>query len=446
MFVRPSEGGPNWGLGGIIVGTLALLCTCGAARADDADVEARLRAVEERVKEQDAIIDELRAQSPDGVAIPNLFRVYWKNGLKLGTDDDRFELSIGGRSQFDFGFFTQNRNFEQLNGKQPDASGFRRLRFKIGGTIYERYIFSAEVDFAGGDADFKDVYVGITDVPGVGTLTIGHQHEPFGLETRTSNLHITFMERSVAHTFSPERNTGIRVARAFEGRYTASAGVFRESDDFGSGSGDGDYNLSGRVTALLLDQEEGRRLVHVGGAYSYRNDNGTGMRFRARPEVNLVNRPVDTGTFATDGVHAYGLEGAVVFDSFSAQGEYVIVDADSVPGSSGQFEAGYVFVSYFLTGEHRPYKRSAGVFDRIKPKSNAFEGDGCGCGAWELGFRVSMIDLNSGGIRGGEMTDLTAGVNWYLNPNVKTMFNFVHSDLDRGRTADLAAFRVQVDF
>ncbi len=64
----------------------------------------------------------------------------------------------------------------------------------------------AQYDFAGGDADFKDVYVGLKKLPGVGTLKVGHFKEAFGLEELTSSKYITFIERSLpTEAFAPSR-------------------------------------------------------------------------------------------------------------------------------------------------------------------------------------------------------------------------------------------------
>ncbi|MBD3267281.1 hypothetical protein GF373_11490 [bacterium] len=55
--------------------------------------------------------------------------------------------------------------------------------------------------------------------------------------------------------------------------------------------------------------------------------------------------------------------------------------------------------------------------------------------------------LNSG----GELSDLTAALNWYLNPHTRVMMNFVHAELDdtlyNGESEEnIIQMRFQIDF
>ena len=96
-----------------------------------------------------------------------------------------------------------------------------------------------------------------------------------------------------------------------------------------------------------------------------------------------------------------------------------------------EFDGWYAQASYFLTGESRPYKGNVGNFDRVKPKS-PFSLKNGGWGAWEVLARIDNLDLNdaSSGVEGGEMTDITLGLNWYLRDNARLMFNYVDVNTD----------------
>lgn len=54
-----------------------------------------------------------------------------------------------------------------------------------------------------------------------------------------------------------------------------------------------------------------------------------------------------------------------------------------------------------------------------------------------------------GNIAGGNMTNLTLGLNWYCAVRTRVMFNYIHSYLDRNQrngTADMVAMRLQFAF
>ena len=65
---------------------------------------------------------------------------------------------------------------------------------------------------------------------------------------------------------------------------------------------------------------------------------------------------------------------------------------------------------------------------------------------WELAFRYSTIDLNDRGIQGGEMKDVTLGLNWYMHSSTRVTFNYIHSVLKAGGSAKILMTRLQIAF
>ncbi len=378
----------------------------------------------------------------------NSLRPHWKDGLQFVSNDGSVKLKIGGRIQNDYTYFAEDGDIERRLGSDfDDGTEFRRARVYISGTIYDDLEFKAQYGFAGGDADFKDAYLGLKKVPYVGNIRVGQFKEPFGLEQLTSSNYITFLERSLVDVFVPGRNTGVMVYDTLlDKRMTWAAGVFRQTDSYGDGAGGRAYDVTARVTGLPWYEDKGKKLLHLGVAYSHRNYAGDVVRFRARPEVHQSPRVVSTGTFPAEYGDFIGTEVALVHGPFSLQGEYVhaFIEGRSRLVGDPRFCAASIQASYFLTGEHRPYSTSKGVFGRVRPLKN-YRDDG-GIGAWELAARYSHLDLGDDGVRGGRLRNMTLGLNWYLNPNVRTMWNYVLADASQG--GDISAFlwRVQIAF
>lgn len=373
------------------------------------------------------------------------FKAFWKEGLNFATQDGHFNLKVGGRIHNDWLWISEDKDLKANVGEQEDGTEFRRARLYISGLIYDNIEFEAEYDFAGGDADFKDVYLGLLDGP-LGNIRAGHFKEPFSLEELTSSNHITFLERALLNAFAPSRNTGVMLygtaIAASNPRMTWAVGVFRDTPDDGDIRDDGGYNFTGRLTWLPWYQEDGTSFVHLGAGYSYRNPNDHTVRFNSRPEAHLADEFVGTASFSSDDVDLVGLEAACISGPLSIQGEYILADADVA--SSANFHGYYAQASYFLTGEHRNYKPSEGTFIRVKPNENFKYGGGSG--AWELAFRYSGLDLDDNNISGGNLHDFTAGLNWYLNPNTRIMWNYMHANKDNIGNADMLMMRLQADF
>ena len=376
----------------------------------------------------------------------NVLGAYWKSGLRLDSADGDFRLKIGGRIMNDWAIYGTDPKIRDRHGQIGDGTEFRRARIFLEGGIYGNIKYKGEYDFGGRDADFKDMYLQIKKVPLVGKLTVGHFKEPFSLQEITSSKYLTFMERAVSYTFSQGRNTGFSFSNALlNKRATYGVGVFRETDDSGNGFGEeSNYNVTTRFTFLPWYLQKGGKLLHLGLSYSHKFRNGQTTRFRTRPEANLGPRFVDTGNFVSDGINYINPEVALVHGPASLQFEWSSALVNSDEADNPHFNSWYISGSYFLTGEHRAYKTSNGAFGRIKLDEN-FNSKG-GWGALELAARYSTIDLNDGPIEGGELANITVGLNWYLNPNVRIMFNYVHADIEDSGEADIFQTRFQVDF
>jgi len=410
------------------------------ARREEAAAAARLAGAAETAKAPET--------APVSSAPPD-WEFGWSNGFKLERTDGSAELKFGGRIQADGAIISESNGLdEDLDALGGNGHGngveFRRARLFFEGTVYEQLFFKAQYDFAGGESAFKDVFVGVSGLGPVGKVQVGQFKEPFFLDEQTSSNYITFMERGLNAVFFPDRNVGVMAMNtAAEKRFLWQLGVFRDTDDFGdafSNFNRTDWDTALRLTGLPLWSEDGSRFLHLGAGYVHRF-RGENERYRQRPEAHLADRFVDTGTLAARGADLFDAELAWVHGPLSVQSEYTYALLDRNEGGSNVgFWGAYGQVSYFLTGEHKVYEPDYGRFGRIKPKANFNPAKG-GWGAWEIAARFSYLDLDDRDVRGGQLWDASAGVNWHLFPNARIMLNYIHADLS-GREAASPAFNV----
>ena len=390
----------------------------------------------------------------------NFLAAHWKSGLRLDSADGKFKLKIGGRVQNDWSVYSTRKKLRRRFGRIGDGTELRRARLFMEGSVYGNIKYKMQYDFASSDP-FKDAYIQVKKLPLVGNFTVGHFKEPFSLEELTSGKYLTFMERALPNVFASSRNLGVRFNTSFfDKRTTAAFGFFRDgnpADTDTTFGNSGIYNATTRLTLLPWYQEKGKQLVHLGLSYRHAfHDKTNKIRFRQRPEAHLGPRFVETPKFHVDDIDYFNPEVAVVYGPASLQFEWLSALVDRPAGDDIQYDGYYIFGSFFLTGERRPYKTSSGAFDRVKPKNN-FDGRG-GLGALELAARYSMLDLNDEDLNGGELANFSLGLNWYLNPNVRFMLNYVRAMLDeddcyyKGNMtdscgdADIVQARFQVDF
>ncbi|MFW6132737.1 MAG: OprO/OprP family phosphate-selective porin [Planctomycetota bacterium] len=432
--------------------------TASVVRAGDLEqLNASLNAMRREVRDLERRVAEMEStdRTEANHAAPNDFRLYWDDGIRMKTNDGKVKIKFGGRLMYDVGWVSGTDMENALGTDLEDAAEVRRARLYAAGNLGKDLGFKLQFDFAGGDADLKDAYLQFKHVPFVGSVKVGHFKEPFSLEELTSSKYITFMERALPNTFAPGRNWGVMAMDApLDERMTWAVGLFRDVDGYGHGEDDGAYNLTARLTGLPIYADGGRRLVHLGAAYSLRHaDDHSFGAFDAHPEQHWAPDFVNSGSFSdADWQHRFGGEAAMVWGPFSAQGEVMAVNVDTDTGDDACLCGFYAYASYFLTGEHRPYKASAGSFGRVKPL-RPFREDG-GWGAWEIACRYSYVDVTDGvGEQnlGQRQAAATVGLNWYLNNNVRIMWNYLHTCVDGSPSdvdaeADLLGMRVQFDF
>ncbi|MEO5350031.1 MAG: OprO/OprP family phosphate-selective porin [Magnetococcus sp. YQC-3] len=366
-----------------------------------------------------------------------------KGGLKAKSRDGSFEVNLGGRIQVDAGFHQDDKT-DHANGTE-----LRRARLDVGGRIDKDWRFKLAYDFADNGVEDKAAYLAYEGWPQA-TVKAGLYTPPFTLSEATSSLHTIFMEEPMlVNAFKPDDRIGIGLESGGE-QWSAQMALFGEGPGKSTVADDEARGASARVTWAPPVGKDA--LLHLGGAVAYQAPNSSNpIRFRARPEAHVGSqRMVDTK--AIDKVSdwtQYDLELAAGLGPLSFEGEYLLANVNRETGQPDlNFSGYYGSLGWFLTGESRHYEAKTGSFGRIAPKEN-FSLDKGGKGAWEVAARYSVLDLTDANVIGGEEKNVTLGINWYLNPQLRLMANYVLADAEKSGVHDepkLFQTRMQVDF
>ncbi len=359
----------------------------------------------------------------------------WCPQTMFSRTDEYPTVHWSGFLQLDIGWVTQDDTTSQAVGSLSSSTGLRRVRLRMQGNVREQTKYVVDLDFAAaGHPSFRDVALEFNDVPVVQNLQMGFFRQPFGMDAMTSGRELVFLERSAAFSLTPFRQTGISAFGQSEderGSYNISAYRF-PTDEFGvSMGGSGGWAFAGRVTRLLMYRDNGRKLIHIGGGYSFGDPANNTIQYDVQPSFFSTDpgreaedesfNIVSTGPISTNTYSLFNLELAAANGPFRMQSEARWSSVSQRGGPHLLFPAAYAQMSYVFTGESHPYDRLEGIFHRVIPDC-PFSVSHDGGGAVEAGVRWAYINLNDKNIVGGSLNSIGFILNWYLHRYSKFQF------------------------
>jgi phosphate-selective porin OprO/OprP len=376
----------------------------------------------------------------------------WRGITRYSLFNDKVRFRIGGKLQVDGTAGAGSDTFDQSYGPIASEISLRRLTAFAAGRI-RQFNFNLAFDFGadwGIDSAWIEGSKGGLEVWGtyLGKLRVGWLSEPFSLERQTSSYNIGFLERSLpVQTIAPGSNVGAMVHDSgAKGRFTWAAGLFSFGQKNDKNASNSLLSITGRATYLPVYEDEGRNIVHFGVSFSGRSPSGGDVRYHARPEARFVDYLVNTEYFEASQIRLMGAEFAAVRGPNWLTAEYIRSEVSAQLQGDPTFDGFYVQVGRFLSGESRPYRTNSGTFDRLRPHrkyggGNPFKRKNGG--AWEVVGRISSVDLNSGEIEGGKLTDFSASLNWYVNATSRVQLNYIHARPEDRGVANIFLLRVQ---
>jgi len=422
------------------------------------------------------------------------------------TADEQNCIALTSRLHFDAGGYDYRPNTTAtVPQRLDDGINARRARIGVIGKFLGDWDYALIYDFAGSSDGFASTasaggtavgflpggrlsgidraylsYTGIKPFGGQLAIEGGYMKIPYTLEEAMSSNDILFLEHASSAVIAANIAAG--------GRSTAGARWYNDvlwAGAYATGPKAGDlhsasstnpngtteqFGATARVAGQVISGND--YSLHLGADAEFlirppHNlvDNSFTLKLRDRPELRIdATEIIDTGSIAgVSGAQVYSAEAAAAYGPLFFQGEYFWynVARNNLPGLPNlKFQGGYAEASLVLTGETHPYIPAYAAYGGIIP-ANPFSLWSGGWGAWEIAGRISTMNLNdqlgtTNGVAGGQQTIYSAGLNWYVNSNIRFMFDYLHGDVAKqvsptnsgnaGTRFDAFAMRTQVAF
>jgi phosphate-selective porin OprO and OprP len=379
-----------------------------------------------------------------------------EEGFSISSPNHDYNLNLSGIIQGDGRFFTSGSD------KNVGSTFFlNRVRPIFTGSVDKYYNFNITPDFGQGKVTLQDAYLNITYFD-YASLRTGKYKAPLDLERLQSDRDLEFSERSEIQNVVPNRDTGFDLhGRLLDGRVFYDAALMNGvPDNTAADTTDLDNNdgkdFVGRIftTPFELTENEWIKGLGFGFAGSYGDERGnttsvyrtygmstwfsynsgvtaSGLRARIEPQAYYYWRGLGLMAEYAQDEHSLNL--------FTTKGANPT--KRQINRTDTFTDTGYMAqASYLLTGEDASY-------GWIKPY-HPFDPRNGHWGAWELAARISNVAAQTRQFQLGfanpsvaakTATEFAAGINWYLNANIKWQFDYANTYFDggAGTTADV---------
>jgi phosphate-selective porin OprO and OprP len=370
-----------------------------------------------------------------------------RDGLWLSTADRATQLHVHGYIQADDRMFTSSTHGEEL-----DAFLFRRIRPLFEGTLFNALDFRFMPDFGQGIQQIQEAFLEEKTF-GFAKVRVGKFKEPIGLEVLRSDRELIFAERSLASDLVPLRYLGTQLSGSVLSDSIAyQGGFFQESSD-GSNGVFTQWTSSHEAVARLFLRPFAATPVnlfqHLGFGVAGSTGDQKGKIAGLKTVAQTTFFKYSSTTVANGQHNRLSPQAYYYAGPFGVLGEYVISSQELLNKSyTGRVknQAWEATGSVMLTGEKNSY---AGV----RPRNASEHVTGWRrFGGVELAVRYSQLAIDGDAFSHFASVSTSArlakeqgiGLNWYLNPYVKLVTDFEHTNFTMapGNTTPLHAENV----
>jgi phosphate-selective porin OprO/OprP len=436
-------------LAGTALGAAAMLAGpafAGSAGASQGEIEALKSQVEALTQR----LDDLQIQSGNDIKEikekQDATTLSLENGSPVfKTGDGLFTMAIKGRAHLDMASGDASGGLTRYNS----GANFRRAEIGVEGTFMRDWAYVFGLQFGGSGVEnggsgtttagqfIKNAYISYNGFGKTFIPKIGAGELPYTLEYATSSNDITFIERAAA--VNENISLGSDDGRVFVGAQGSTDHLFYGAWYTRSKTGETGANNPERNNAVgrlaYAFQPSEKSNIHIGASGTYTFDAGNAFGLSDRPGIRVSDvKYINTNNFTNmSDAYVFGPELAGSYGPFKVQGEYyhfafqdAVHAAPFATRADYSFDSWYAQASWVITGEAYKYSMAKAAYSGVKPASPFSLGGSPG--AWEVALRYSDSDLNDGTFKGGHEKLYTAGVNWYVNNNIRFMLNYIYGD------------------
>jgi len=407
-------------------------------RRHDSDQQAIINTNQEQIQELDQQVrilsrqHELDKESAEATAKLQPHFKLDSSGFTLSSADTNFSIGLHGLVQLDSRTYLGNNNVAN--------SGFllRRARPIIVGTVFRNFDYNLTPDFGGSTVQIMDAYINYHYDLGL-QLEAGKFKPPIGLEALQSDANLYLNERSLVTDLVPNRDVGLELhGDLLGGAISYAAAILDGAPDYSSTvvntNLDSDLAYDGRIFLqpwITSDVDLLRGLgFGVGGSYENDRDGVNGLTSGYTTDGQQKFFTYSAGTVANGQHWRVSPQTYYYYGPLGLMGEYAISDQKvrngaaqgDVANTAWEVQGGWI-----LTGEDASYN---GVTPRHP--FNPLSGD---WGAWQVVGRYEQLHIDgsafpifaSSAASASAARAWSAGLNWYLNRNIRFNASYSHT-------------------
>lgn len=346
-----------------------------------------------------------------------------------GGEKEQFSWQIIGRAFFDGGVFNRDST----------VTSFQVNDIRLGTIVRFLNHWEGKIELSYGDSkvSLKDVYLNYAR--GNHMFRLGNYFEPFG-NARVGTTNFRFMTNAVSDkVLGDKRKLGITYAYNHEW-VNIMAGIFSDGDIEKSKPLNQGYILAAKWVGRPLMKN--KKLIHIGVAPRF-SSNASEVTFSGGAPTDLLSKGDNTILDArVDHVinqWKLDLEVILLYNKWYAQGQYFQSHLNRFAAPNYNAKGGYIQAGYMILGAKHNYNPVTGMIVNPAP------------GSLEALVRYNNVNLNDAGIQGGRITDISLGMNYFINKFVAAKINYTR--MLPGKTAvggensfDVIQARIQLSF